>query len=132
MATKQKTDIEESVEQALALEQQIEKMESELMANEKFVQFLELKKDVEKKSKELFDMIKERMIETDRKTVKGDWGSITLAERTTWYGDVDELPRKFVKKVPDSKKIAQAYTLEGKAPKGATSKTTKYLTKRFK
>ena len=72
------------------------------------------------------------MIEHDIKSLKGDWGSLTIAERTNFKVDLDNLPTKFVKKVADTTKIATAYKLDGKLPKGVETSTTKYLTKRIK
>ena len=72
------------------------------------------------------------MEDTGTKTIKGDWGSITLAERQGWDIDENELPKKFFKRVVDTKRITDTFKLEGKAPKGATPRVTKYLNKRFK
>lgn len=72
------------------------------------------------------------MIENDIKSVKGDWGSITIAERQNFKGNVEDVPPKFIKKTLDTTKIATYYTLEGKLPKGVERSTTKYLTKRIK
>lgn len=75
--------------------------------------------------------VKNRMVETGTKSLKGDFGSITIAERLSFTA-TDELAPKYFKKVPDVKKIAAEYKLKGVAPKGATPKVTQYLTKRLK
>ena len=72
------------------------------------------------------------MIDNDIKQVKGDFGTLTIAERQGWTYDEKQLPNKFFKKVVDTKKITDTYRLEGKAPKGCEPYTTKYLTKRLK
>jgi hypothetical protein len=72
------------------------------------------------------------MIEKDIKSIKSDkWGSVTIAEKLGWT-TTDELPSKFYKKVVDLKRLSDTFRLEGKAPKGAEPKYTKYLTKRLK
>ncbi|HEV7237269.1 MAG TPA: hypothetical protein VGN15_13860 [Ktedonobacteraceae bacterium] len=76
--------------------------------------------------------VQARMIEHEIKNIKGDWGTLTIAERIGFDVDEAQLPTKFWKKVIDSKKLADTYRLEGKAPKGTQVKFTRYLTKRIK
>ncbi len=75
--------------------------------------------------------VETKMIEHDVKTIKGDWGTLTIAERIVWTY-TDELPAKFFKKVVDTKKLTDTFRLEGKEPKGSAHAVTKYLTKRIK
>jgi len=75
--------------------------------------------------------VEQQMIENDIKSIKGEWGSLTIAERISFDYDKTELPKKFYKVVVDDKKVADTYKLEGKV-KGATPKWKKYLTKRIK
>ena len=72
------------------------------------------------------------MIENGVKQVKGDWGTLTIAERLNWSIDQEALPPRFWKKVPDTTKISTIFRLEGKTPKGASPSYTQYLTKRIK
>lgn len=88
-------------------------------------------KDTQDRINDFWKGVEAEMIEHDVKTIKGDWGTLTIAERLNWE-TTDELASKFYKKVVDTKKISDTYRLEGKAPKGATPSTTKYLTKRIK
>lgn len=76
--------------------------------------------------------LEKAMIDHDIKSIKGDWGSVTIAERDVFSGSVDDVPRKFIKKALDTKKIKTFFTLEGKLPKGVEHRVTKYLTKRIK
>lgn len=72
------------------------------------------------------------MIENGVKQIKGDWGTLTIAERLNWSIDQEVLPPRFWKIVPDTTKISTIFSLEGKAPKGANPSYTQYLTKRIK
>lgn len=89
-------------------------------------------KTLEDDLKATWKTVESAMIEHNVKSIKGDWGSITIAERDVFKGDIEEVPAKFLKKALDTKKIGSYYTLEGKLPKGVTHSTTKYLTKRIK
>jgi hypothetical protein len=72
------------------------------------------------------------MIDSNTKSIKGDWGSVTIAERNNFKVDLDLLPTKFIKKVADTTKIGATYKLENKLPKGVELSVTKFLTKRIK
>jgi hypothetical protein len=125
------TIIEAEVKDALATEKSLQELETELMQNEQFRKFLELSKSVPKQIEETWKKVEAQMLEHNIKSVRGDWGTITIAERLNWE-TTDDLPSKFYKKVVDTKKISDTYRLEGRAPKGATPITIKYLTKRLK
>lgn len=86
----------------------------------------------QKQINDTWKQVEKAMIDNNIKTIKGDWGSITVAERTSWDVDMNILPKRFIKKVADTAKIKAAFELEGEAPKGVTPKRTKYLTKRIK
>lgn len=129
--TAQEEIIASEVTDVLALEASLAELEAELSQNEQFRTFLTKQKEVRAKIDEFWKNVETQMIEHDVKSVKGDWGSLTIAERLGW-DTTDELPAKFFKKVVDTKKISDTYRLEGKAPKGATPRVTKYLTKRIK
>lgn len=124
--------IQDEVTDALILSSELTDLEQQLSQSEEFRRFIELQKTVPKKLEATWDLVEQQMIEHGIKSIKGEWGSLTIAERTGWDIDLDQLPSKFIKKVPDTKKITDTYRLEGKEPKGCTVKTTKYLTKRLK
>ncbi|HEX4201337.1 MAG TPA: hypothetical protein VHY59_07440 [Chthoniobacterales bacterium] len=123
--------IETEVEQVLALEQSLEAMEAALSANPEFREFLVKQKETQQQIATFWKTVEAQMIEHDIKSVKGEFGSLTIAERLGWE-TTDELPSKFYKKVVDTKRLSDTFRLEGKAPKGATPVYTKYLTKRIK
>lgn len=124
-------EIESEVIKIIADGKELETLEHELMQNEVFREFLAKQKAYQTASTLYWQSIENQMIASNIKSIKGDWGSITIAERIG-FDTTDELPSKFYKKVVDTKKIADTFKLEGKAPKGATPKYTKYLTKRIK
>lgn len=105
---------------------------AELAANPQVKEFLQLQKKVEKTSDVLWGVVQEQMINAGVKSIKGDWGSVTVAERTSFAVDLDKLPRKYIKRAADLKKIGADYKLKGEAPEGATPKPTMYLLKKIK
>lgn len=130
MATQEELIMQE-VNDVLALESNLAELEAELSKNEQFRMFLTQQKEFKSQIEDFWKNVESKMIENDVKSVKGDWGTLTIAERLNW-STTDELPSKFYKKVVDTKRISDTYRLEGKAPKGATPSTTKYLIKRIK
>jgi hypothetical protein len=127
-----KQTIEGEVLDVLSLEKQLEEAEAELMKVDQFVRFMQLQKKVKDQATLLWETVKNEMIANDVKSIKGDWGSVTIAERLDWTVDKDLLPPKYFKKEVDKTKLSATFRLEGKAPKGAEPKYTKYLTKRIK
>lgn len=119
-----------------ALQSELMKLEEELReVSPQFQTFIEKQAElrmVQAKNSEVWKKVEEQMIQNNIKSIKGDWGSITIAERQNFKIDLELLPAKFIKKVPDTTKIAASYKLEGKPPKGAEPYTTRYLTKRIK
>lgn len=125
-------EIGSEIKSLLTKEKQLEDMELLLQQNKQFRSFLALQKEVQDQSNIFWKNIEEQMIKYDIKSVSGDWGSVTIAERLNWDINEEELPKKFLKKVVDTTKLSNTFRLEGKAPKGASPRYTKYLTKRIK
>lgn len=123
--------IESEVKDLFELEKLMQTAELELSQVAAFQNFIELQKRVQERSATVWKHVEEQMIEHDVKSIKGDWGTLTIAERIG-FDTTDELPAKFYKKVIDTKRLADTYRLEGKDIKGATVKYTKYLTRRLK
>lgn len=124
--------IEKAVLDFLQLQSTLEETEASLMKDERFRTFLELQKSFKEQSQTVWDNVEKQMIENNVKGIKGDWGSLTIAERLSWDIDSEGLQPRFYKKVVDTTKLSKTYRLEGKAPKGATPVTTQYLMKRIK
>lgn len=90
-------------------------------------------KDQQDQVNATWNEVEAKMIEHDIKSIKGDFGSLTIAERTTYKAfDLTDVPPRFIKKVLDSTKVAAQAKLTNELPKGVTSSVTKYLTKRLK
>ena len=111
--------VEKQAQVAVALEQQLSSKVAEYKA-------------LQDKLNEEWNRVESLMIENGVKQVKGDWGTLTIAERLNWTIDKEVLAPRFYKSVPDTTKISTLFRLEGKAPKGATPSYTQYLTKRLK
>lgn len=122
------------VNQLLSEEQELRKTADELgKANPGFVNFLKHQQEFQKKSDAFWKKLEKDMIDNDVKSIKSKrWGSITIAEKTTYKAtDIDEVPSKFVKKALDTKKVGAQFSLSGKLPKGVVAAEAKYLTKRI-
>ena len=132
MSNKPEQEIQDVVTGVIELQQSLQTLEDQLAENEVFQSFLTKQKQAQAEIASTWKMVEQQMIEHNVKSVKGDWGSITIAERTNYKADLTELPSKFVKKVADTAKIQASHALEGKLPKGVTTSTTKYLMKRIK
>lgn len=133
MATETEQVLASEVTDALEAERELATLEQELSADPRFREFLQKQKTVKENIAAFWKNIEEQMIAHDIKSIKGDWGSITIAERLGWEYDPEiPLAPKFMKKVPDTTLLNHEYRLTGKPPKGATPKFTKYLTKRIK
>lgn len=123
------SQLEQQVTNILEVEAALIAMESQLAPELRA--FLIKQKETQQQITDFWKVVEQKMIDNDIKSIKGDWGSITIAERIGWDHDAT-LPPKFFKKVPDLKRMTDTFRLEGKPPKGATPKYTKYLTKRIK
>lgn len=79
------------------------------------------------------DQIKEAMIANDVQRLEGDWGYITLAERTTYAAeDIMEVDVRYLKSTLDTAKVKAEAVLTGKLPDGVTESKTQYITKKLK
>lgn len=121
------------VTDALQAEKELMQLENQLAENPEFAAFLQKQKAIKENIDAFWKGIEEQMIKNDIKSLKGEWGSLTIAERIGWeISPLLTLAPKFYKKVVDLKKLTDTFRLEGKPIKGATPKYTKYLTKRIK
>lgn len=129
-------EIDEIISTESALSAELVQLEQELAEIPKFKEFIAKQaqlRDAQSKSSEIWKRIESQMIDNNIKSIKGDWGSITIAERDNFKASNLELvPRKFIKKTLDTTKISQFYKLEDKLPAGVEHTTSKYLTKRLK
>ena len=124
--------IQDEVNEIFSLETNLKILEDELATNELFQRFLTSQKAAQKTIRETWANIEKQMIEHNVKSIKGDWGYITIAERLNWSIDEAVLPPRYFKRVPDTTRISTMFRLNGEPPKGATPSYTKYLTKKIK
>jgi len=90
-------------------------------------------KQMEKAAKEAAEQIKDAMIEAGVQRIDGEWGYITLAERTNYKAeDLEAIDQKYLKFTLDTTKVKAEATLTGKLPKGVVESKTQYITKKLK
>lgn len=128
----------ENVEQQIKSEVMLfEQRETELVdlaqtlnADPKFAMFLQAQKDFNDYQATVWKNIEQQMIDNGIRSIKTDTVTLTIATRTSYDIDEEQLPAKFWKKVPDTTKISGTHKLEGKPVKGTTPKEKQYLTRR--
>lgn len=104
-----------------------------LVALRKFAAAEAQLKELKAKHDEVVEQVKEAMIQNGVTRIDGDWGYITLAERTNYSAtDIAEVPKRFTKLALDTTKVKAEATLKGKLPKGVTESKTQYITKKLK
>jgi hypothetical protein len=136
MPIKDQIKVEKQVKSELELYQseqtKLEQLQNELQADPKFAQFIEAQQSFRKLESEVWGKVEQVMKDNNIVSIKTDLVTLTIANRTSYDVDLDLLPNKFIKKVPDTTKIATAAKLNGEPPKGCSPKVTSYLVKRFK
>ena len=104
-----------------------------LVALKKFAKAEARLKELKAQHDEVVAQVKQAMIDNGVEKLSGDWGSITLAERTTYSApDMAEIPKNLSKVVLDTSKVKAQHILTSEVPEGVTESKTQYLTKRFK
>src|SRR5947209_1425731 len=91
--------IEGEVIGALAQQKELDEIESALMQNDQFKKFVALRDSVNKKWDEVRKQVETVMVAAYQagsidKTMKGEWGSITVVESDKFEIDEKELPAK--------------------------------------
>jgi len=125
-----KTVIESEVSEVFELERSMTEVETELRSNPEFVKFLELQKAVNDKAAEVWKAVGDQFIEAYKagkvdKTLKFDFGTLTVKDINDLTIDEDQLAPRYFKSVPNTTKIRNDYALDNKLPKGVTV-TKKY------
>lgn len=104
-----------------------------LVALRKFAAVEAELKELKAKHDEVIERVKAAMIENGVNKIDGDWGYITLAERTTYKAEsLDEVADEFLKKALDSAKVKAQAVLTGQLPAGVSESKTQYITKKLK
>lgn len=112
-------------------EAKVQALAAELQQNPKFAQFLEAQQNFQALQATVWGNIEQAMIENNIKSIKTDKVTLTIAERTNFDIDLDLLPKKYTKVVPNTTLIGSEFKLTGTPVKGTTPFKKKYLTKRF-
>lgn len=90
-------------------------------------------KVLKEKHDTVIEQVKAAMIENGVQRIDGDWGYITLAERTTYKAeDIGEVDEKYIKPSLDTAKVKAEAVLTGNLPAGVTETKTQYITKKLK
>lgn len=104
-----------------------------LVALRKFAAAEAQLKELKEQHDKVVAQIQQAMIENGVQKIEGDWGYITLAERTSYKAsDISEVAPRFTKKTLDAAKVKAEATLTGKLPKGVEESKTQYITKKLK
>lgn len=106
-----------------------------LVALKKFAKAEAQLKELKAKHDEVVAQIQQAMEENGVTKISGDWGYITLAERTTYgVADLGAIPDEFIVQKPslDTAKVKAQAVLTGEVPAGVKQTKTKYITKKLK
>jgi hypothetical protein len=95
-----------------------------------FAEFVAQAKALANVLEEAWGVVEQQMLDRNVKSLKGDWGSISTAERINWKVTADVDPY-YLKTAPDTKKLRAAFDA-GELPTGADFSTSVYITKRLK
>lgn len=133
MSDKEEKVIEGEVLNIMDLQKQSDDIAVQLESDERFNTLIKQQREINTKIADFWKAVEKKMINKNVKTLKGSWGSVTVAERANYkVVDVGLLPLKFTKRSADTTKISHYHQLEGKIPAGVEFSTTRYLTKRLK
>lgn len=128
-----KKDIDKEVVELITEETKLAQLEQALQESPQFKAFIQAQQDFRDKSSAYWKNVEQQMIDNGIKSVKGDWGSLTIVERVNLKApDLTLVPAKFIKKALDTTKVSAYEKLAGELPKGVISTPTQYLMKKFK
>lgn len=103
-----------------------------LVALRKFVALEAQFKSAKEQHDAVVEQVKEAMITAGVQRIDGDWGYITLAERTNYKADdITAVDAKYLKQALDTTKVKAEAVLTGKLPAGVTESKTQYITKKL-
>lgn len=79
---------------------------------------------------DFWGVVEQQMLDRNVKQVKGDWGTLSIAERRNWKVE-GTLPPRFYKQTVDTAKLNFIEARGEKLPKGVSMSKSKYLTKKL-
>lgn len=104
-----------------------------LVALRKFAAAEAQLKELKAKHDEVIEQIRTAMADAGVNKIEGDWGYITLAERTTYKADdLEAVDPKYTKPTLDTAKVKAEAVLTGQLPAGVVESKTQYITKKLK
>jgi hypothetical protein len=109
-----------------AAQQVIQQPEKALEGSQAFLDFLVLHKQVA----DAWERVEAALLTSRTKSVKGEWGSLSIGERKSWHVET-ELPPEYYKKQLDTKKLNALYNADI-LPTGVDYTVTAYMTRRLK
>lgn len=95
-----------------------------------FAEFVEQAKTLQNAIEEAWGVVEQQMLDRNVKQLKGDWGTLSIAERRNWKVE-GTLPPRFYKQTVDTSKLNFLQKNGEKLPKGAIMSTSKFLTKKL-
>lgn len=122
-------NIEKRAGTILRLSDGLQVQNHELIQSEAFIEFLGLQHSLQQQIDDGWKMLQQLMETRGVKSIKGEWGHITLAERRTLKASQPLSPR-FYKKVLDTNKVRAYETMKGDLPEGVIQTVTNYLSKK--
>lgn len=120
-----------------AEESKLIQLQVELSHNPTFVQFLETQKQLQKKTTEFWDSVKQEMIDNSVKEINVDTdyveGKLSVSYVKGYEAtDISKVDKKYIVKSLDSKHVAQEVEKNGVLPKGVDEKGYYRLNKTLK
>lgn len=125
-----KTPISTKVRHSLELEGQLVIKNGVIEQTPILLNFLQVTKELEEQIEASYAYLKEQMVANNVRSVKGEWGSLTIAERLNWK-TIDTVAPRFYKKTLDTSKLKAYYIAMNRLPNGVDVSTTQYLSKRL-
>ncbi len=126
-------DIQKDVQEVVKLEMELADINNQIANEPKIVKLLQEQKSLNEKIAVFWEAVKNEMIDTGTKSIKGDWGYVTLVEKDIYKApDISVIKPKFLKKELDVKKVAEIHKLTGNLPDGIEVSVTRYITKKIK
>ena len=136
------------------LELELANTQKELATNPQFIAFLDTQKKLQEQTDAFWKKIKDLMIASGIKNIKGDWGWITLGETLSYSvtdinavpeeftfddldidalrADIESLDEKYIKKSVDVAAIKEEVSLTDEVPEGVEQKVAYKLMKKIK
>lgn len=124
-------EIKNEVKKYQEMETKLLVLQSSLAKNKEFQQFLKLQKSVDDKAAEVWGDVESKMIKHGIKTIDAEWVKLTIVEKPK-IDIIGDLAAKFMKRVPDTKKINEYIKKTQEAPEGVVQSKILYLRKTFR